>query len=605
MSRILQVFCILFSAGLLSLGIANDLYRFGNPLFGIISLIPFYFVYSSAKSYKEMAFSFALHAIIVHLISSYWLAFFKDFAILTLGCSAFGTGIIAFVAGLFMYLPFSADTRASFLEAHSRQDKAGRVSLKIIWFAATYVLYEWLKSSGFIGYPWGTLYSTMFNCKLFIQIADITGTAGISFLTAIFAALLGEGIEIYFCSKKIPHIHHYAGQYARTAIFCGMLFVISFVYGTVKLLQPDRPEKYLNAILVQQNADPWTQKTDDDTIRLSQKLTEEKLEEAKENNIPIDLVVWSEGCLKYAYPIAEQHYKNYPIGKSVSSFINECNVPFILGGTYLNDENGIRKLYNAALLFDSNGEMRGHYAKNHLVPLAEAIPFSTIPAVSKFLKTVIHISAGFHPGDQYTLFEIQGQHPETRYLPESNIISLRNSFYRQKEIQKERPYVLISTPICYDDSFPDVCGPLVKNGSEVFINITDDSWSRTKSAEYQHFIISSFRTIEYRTSMARSCNSGYSVVLNSKGMILAEQPLFEESAIIVKIPVYKRTATFYLKFGNWLPHAIAWAAILYAIFIFIIKDRISLPYSERKKLNRIQKKIIKKAEKKRRNFDYD
>ena len=196
MSRILQVFCILFSAGLLSLGIANDLYRFGNPLSGIISLIPFYFVYSSAKSYKEMAFSFALHAIIVHLISSYWLAFFKDFAILTLGCSAFGTGIIAFVAGLFMYLPFSADTRASFLEAHSRQDKAGRVSLKIIWFAATYVLYEWLKSSGFIGYPWGTLYSTMFNCKLFIQIADITGTAGISFLTAIFAALLGEGIEI-------------------------------------------------------------------------------------------------------------------------------------------------------------------------------------------------------------------------------------------------------------------------------------------------------------------------------------------------------------------------------------------------------------------------
>lgn len=130
MSRILQVFCILFSAGLLSLGIANDLYRFGNPLSGIISLIPFYFVYSSAKSYKEMAFSFALHAIIVHLISSYWLAFFKDFAILTLGCSAFGTGIIAFIAGLFMYLPFQLIHGPLFLKPIPVKTKPAEFPLK-------------------------------------------------------------------------------------------------------------------------------------------------------------------------------------------------------------------------------------------------------------------------------------------------------------------------------------------------------------------------------------------------------------------------------------------------------------------------------------------
>lgn len=605
MSRILQVFCILFSAALLSLGISNELYHLGNPIYGIISLIPFYLVYSNAKSYKELALCLGFHAIVVHLISSYWLAFFKDFAILTLGGSALASGMFGFVAGLFMYLPFSLDSKASFLEIHSAGNKAGRVTIKIIWFAATYILYEWLKSSGFIGYPWGTLYSTMFNWKVFTQMADITGAYGISFLMALFAAVAGEGLELFYNMHNLINLHHYAGQYARTALFCGLLFILAFVYGIIKLAVPDHPEKYINAILVQQNSDPWKQQTDDPTIRTSQRLTMEKLSEAREKNIPIDLIVWSEGCLKYAYPLAEQHYRNYPLEKSVVSFIKECDVPFILGGTYLKENNGMKNLYNAALLFDSNGEMRGHYAKNHLVPLAESIPFAKIPAVANFLKTVIHISAGFLPGDQYTLFEIKCRYPEKRILPESNIISLKNSISRQRTIEAEKPYALISTPICFDDSFPDVCAPLVKHGSEAFINITDDSWSRTKSAEYQHFVISSFRTIEYRTSMARSCNSGYSVVLNSKGMIISEQPLFEESAIIVKIPVYKRRSTVYLRFGNWLTHASALASILYAFYIFMIKDRSSMILSERKKLNRIQKKIIKKAEKKRRHYFCD
>lgn len=595
MNRILQVFCILFSALILSLGLPNELYTFGSPVYGLISLIPFYLACRNLKGYGEGALLFGLHAVTVHLISSYWLSFFKDFAVVTLGASALYTAVIAFCAGLLFYLPFSRKTKAFNLEQFSTQKESFSICGKVLWFATVYIIYEWLKSCGFVGYPWGTLSGTMFRWKIISQIADITGTYGISFLSAVFAAFVAEGIYLFYTLPHRENSNTAASQYARLSLTVFSLFALTFVYGTFRLLEPAKPEKYINAIIVQQNADPWKQDTDNNTILTSQRLTTKKLAEAKEKGQKIDLVIWSEGCLKYSYPIAENHYKNYPLEKSLANFIKECKIPFILGGTYIRGNLGPgRKLFNAAFLFDKNGEFRGFYGKNHLVPMAESIPFSEYPPVANFLKKVIHISAGFTPGDQYTFFEIPASSSESALLPITETISLKESLSAQKRKKDEPPYVKISTPICFDDSFPDICGPLRKYGSETFINITDDSWSKTKASEMQHFVNSSFRTIEYRISMARSCNSGYSVVLDSKGNIISDLPLFEEAAAIVKIPVYKWKSTVYLRIGNWLPHTAALFALFLIIYTYLVKDRNVLVFSERKKLRKISRKYIKK-----------
>ena len=108
MSRFLQVFYVFFSAAMLALAIPNELIKLGSPLAGFIALIPLYIVYSNLKSYKEAAAVFALHTFLVHVMTSFWLAFFKDFAALTLGASAVGTGIIGGFIGLLMYLPAAA-----------------------------------------------------------------------------------------------------------------------------------------------------------------------------------------------------------------------------------------------------------------------------------------------------------------------------------------------------------------------------------------------------------------------------------------------------------------------------------------------------------------
>ena len=594
MSRFLQVFYVFFSAAMLALAIPNELIKLGSPLAGFIALIPLYIVYSNLKSYKEAAAVFALHTFLVHVMTSFWLAFFKDFAALTLGASAVGTGIIGGFIGLLMYLPAAASSKHIFSESEYSYADAYSVPFKVFWFAAVYTFYEWIKSIGWLGYPWGTISSAMFRLKTFIQIADITGTYGISFLAALFSAAAGEGI-LLFGNKNNINARSVFTSYAAVVKTAVALFALTFLYGIWQYNLPRKPIKYLNTITIQQNADPWAQSGDGDTILLSQRLVDKKLEECKAENKRVDLVVWSEGCLRYTFPDARYHYEYFPPEQPLIPYIGKTGIPFIIGAPYRPDENSGR-IFNAALLFDAEGRLRGAYGKNHLVPFAEAIPFSNVPAIRDFLKNVIHISAGWSPGDQYVLFDVPAHNPVNKILPAVKIVSLAQRADEQKRDEDAPPYVRFGTPICFDDTFPEVCTPIVKNGAELLMNLTDDSWSKLDSAEYQHFAVAAFRAIELRTTLARSTNAGFSAVVDPAGRIKNSMKNFTADSMFTAIPVYKRECTVYMRFGNWLPKLIFLFIIANAVCVFVCvkTGRFEEPESERKKLDKFRKRMLKK-----------
>jgi apolipoprotein N-acyltransferase len=102
-------------------------------------------------------------------------------------------------------------------------------------------------------------------------------------------------------------------------------------------------------------------------------------------------------------------------------------------------------------------------------------------------------------------------------------------------------------------------------GSELFINLTNDSWSRTKSAEYQHYAIASYRPIEFQTTLVRSTNSGYSVVLDPRGLILDDMPLFSEEYLFTEIPVYERVTTFYAAYGDVFVYVLILLCVMFVI----------------------------------------
>ena len=608
MELILQViFSSVFSGIMLSAAIPNEFYLFGCPVYTLIALIPLYLIYNKIKDFRKAFLAFFIQTLTTHLLSSFWLAYFKDFAIFTLGASALGTACIGGAFGLFFFLPYYTSECQSKLNEYSAT--VSLLSLKglrrspvfrILYFAIIYTLYEWAKSSGFLGYPWGTLSSALFRWPLLMQTASITGTYGLTFMLAMFNALAGEFLIQYYGNYSLQKKK--TADTIQAAKLFGILLLLMLIHGLYQYDKTRKPIKEITAITVQQNSDPWQEASDENSILTSQKLTIEKIEELKMADKKANLVIWSEGCLQRPFPMGEDHYFWYPAEKPISDFVEEIKTPCIFGGSVVRNGNGkTKKYFNTTLLYDSTGRYRGYYAKNHLVPFAEALPFMEVPPVHAFMEKVVGISAGWTPGDQYVYFDVPCRITENFRLPAVKTIDLNKSYSQQVD-EEEKPYtVRIATPICFDDAFTDIMRPLFLNGAELFINLTDDSWSRKKSSEIQHFVIASYRAIEYRTTLVRSANAGYSVVVDPAGKVIADLPLFEEAALASDIPVFKREMTTYARFGNWLPYLCLLVFALCAVWSYFDFSPYDYIPSERKikKTKKTEKKSKKNSKNKK------
>lgn len=552
-----QVFCAVFSGILSALAIPNELFNKGSPLFAFVALVPLYMAAKSANSFKKTALLFALDALSCHLLSSYWLANFKDFAVFTLGASAFGTACIEAMAGCIFFFPFSQRGGRQLEQGSPIKPPLLIVNksfsfepYRILHFALVRVIYEWAKSTGFLAYPWGVLSMAAFDNRVLIQCADIFGVYGLTFLTAFSAGVFGELAE--FLQKK-GILEQHSKSRIRFSLACNakclaLALALVSCYGIFRLAQKNEPVKTLNAVLVQQNMDPWASSDDTESLKTSIALSEQGISAFQKKGEIVDLVVWSEAVLRYALPHSIKRYTFYPEDESLFDFIQKKNVPFIIGGPYAIDA-GEKKYANAALVFDRTSVFRGFYGKSHLVPFAEVIPGVEYAWVRKWMSRMVGFSNGWTAGGTYTLFEFDGSvHKELK--PAVQIVQVEDA----ATADNGRAKVRVAVPICFEDAFPDICGPFHQAGAEVFMNITDDSWSKTKSAEWQHFAVASFRAVEYRTSLVRSTNAGVTAVLDNRGRVLQSLPLFEEGYLDAKIPIYPKTQTVYASFGNWFPH---------------------------------------------------
>ncbi len=526
MTQILQVFYIVFSALMLSAGIPNEFLSFGSPILGLFSLVPFYIAINRCKTFKSAGFLCSLEFSLVQLFSSYWLGNFKDFAVFTVGGPVLAYFIFGQAFGRFFY--FSMKYRTS---------RNADLLRRIVLFAAIYTLWEWQKSIGFLAYPWGTLFLSVYKWPLFYQIFDITGTWAVSFLFSLFAALVAEGIML-FTVEKTEESQSLANLYVKTAIFVFIIFGANLCYGIVQYTKVRQPVKFAKTVLVQQNADSWVTGGEDDSVTISQKLSRQGIDQSMElfGQKP-DLICWSEAVLNYAFPGAETFYQFYPPENPLIPFINSTGTPFVIGAPVQVSSEPMQ-FENGAVVFNGDSSIQGYYGKMHLVPFAEYIPFTEYEWFCKIMDRLVGFSSGWHPGTKFSTFTVPTENG-------------KNS-------------LTFSVPICFEDAFADVCRGLWHAGSEVLMNITNDSWSRTNSAEYQHFVVASYRAIELRTTLVRSTNAGYSVVVDPAGRILADMPLFEEAVKCVNVPVFEHCETFYARYGDWL----CWLLLVLALASF-------------------------------------
>ena len=568
MLQFLQIFCTLLSSFLIALAIPNEFLHFGSPLIGLFSLFPFYIALSRSQSLKESFILCFVHGFFTHLFSSFWLGNFAGFAIFTLGASDFGTAFFEGFFALGFYFPVLFESKYAPLSHRSGKNHFS-VPFKIFWFASVYTVWEYCKSTGFLAYPWGTISMTAYKWNTLTQIADITGVYGITFLFASFSAVLGEGTLLLSEISNSDSGKSLFSSYTKACLAILVLVFLSVFYGIDRLSQERYPTKIMNTILVQQNRNP-NRREEEANILAAQKITQEKIDEITQDDEKLDLIVLSEAVLSKRFPAAETYYNYFPDENPLIKFIKKNHTPFVIGGPVVfNDEN--HEYGNSALLFDKNGKFHGSYTKMHLVPFAELIPLRQYERVRKIIKSMVGFSYGWTPGKKPVLFEIP---LESKIEPEKpfDIISIVPEKDKKKKGEPVKS-VLISTPICFDDSAHEVCHALYNAGSEVFVNITNDSWSKTESAEIQHFVVAHYRSIEYRTTTIRSANAGYTCVIDPTGKILADLPLFEEGALSYHVPIYERKLTVYARYGDWLPYTLILLVFTYIFFAVLQKQK--------------------------------
>jgi len=488
----------LLSSFAVSFAQPNDWMLGGNPFLAFVGWVPLFWALRRASSHRAAAGLGALFGLVTTLLQNYWLAFFQDYAIWTIGGVALGLAGYGALLG-------------PILRTLLQRPSATRPFV----VGAAWALFEFFKSNGFLGFPWGLAPYPFHQWAWFIQIIDITGLSFLTFLIISWNAWLAEAWE-----KE--------GFFQRSSgVFFAVLLVGLAGYGVWRLNEPRPSRGTVELALIQQNGDPWNSGDDLGPLATSVRHSREALREARP-----DLVVWSETSLRHPLQEWRPYYERNPADSPLFKVIRSNRAWWLFGNPYFQDFNldqGIREgVVNATVLMNPQAQIVDYYGKIQQVPFAEYIPFWEVPVVKGFFQNFIGLYGSWDLGRQWTVFEVP--------------------------VRGAAKSVAFSTPICFEDAFPWLNSAMVRNGAEILINLTNDSWSRRDSSQVQHHVAALFRTVENRVWMVRSSNAGVTSVIDPTGQVVAGPlPYFQDAHLVFDLPLPKTKAfTPYTLFGDWL-----------------------------------------------------
>ncbi|MCR5442130.1 MAG: apolipoprotein N-acyltransferase [Sphaerochaetaceae bacterium] len=511
-----EVVLLLVAAFVLSLAHPSFMSKRGFGLLSLIALIPVFAVIRNTTWKLVGAYGF-LFGFVYYSIFNYWLTTFHPFAIL----------IVTIIKGAEMVALFFALKAADRWTGCILKGRLVHVFQAVIWVAYAYLSQGW-----FAGYPYGTIAYALYSYKILIQVADLFGIWGITFMMVLPQAFLGNWLCDHYSSTTTEHsegLWKHVLFHKVTLIIFVVLLIAQIIYGIINYSKWKKaePDTSFTVATVQHNADSWKGGYDTykrNFINLEKMSLEAMLRKP-------DLIVWSET----AFVPSVNWYTTYPyegndegdnfdylrkIQNLVNDFVRfgtELGIPLLTGNpsSIIDDEtlppydeegNWNKLDYNSVILFD-DGTIKQIYLKQHLVPFTEHFPYERqMPWLYNLLKANDY--HWWEKGTEPVVFET------------SNGITF-------------------STPICYEDVFGDICADFVANGADLIVNMTNDSWSGSEAAERQHAVMAVFRCIENRKTMLRSTNSGLTCLITPDGTIQGEMEPFKMGWKLWDVPVYE------------------------------------------------------------------
>lgn len=496
---------VALGAILFSLSFPSLFHQWGLFPLAYVALVPVAVLVHRAN-WGEVFFYGFLYGLATYALHNYWLSGFHPLALIAVPL-IYATYFLFFFPLLKL--------------ADSLMPRHGYLLQLAIWLA-----YEYFRTQFFLGYSYGIIGYTQYLFLPLVRLSSLTGVWGVSLLVAFPGLYLGNGLR-----DGWGGLRRFLREHRVAAIAWGSLFVVSVLFGLVNRVDySDSPT--WRVALIQQNSDPW--QGGPPAYRRSLDVSLDLSTRALAEDPDVDVVVWSETSV---VPPIDWHFRHrtsrdsFGIVNDLVDFLADETVPYVIGNAsarLVRNESGDleRRDYNAVIVYE-DGEFTEPYRKTHLVPFTEHFPYQRqLPWLYDLLME--NGSNHWGKGEEYTVFELDG--------------------------------VRFSTPICFEDTFGYLNREFVRRGAEVFVNLTNDLWSKSVAASMQHMQMAVFRATETKRSMVRSTNGGMTTIIDPNGRITHLLEPFTEGYLIGDVPIYAEDDTLYLAWGDWL----AWVMVVIA-----------------------------------------
>ena len=360
----------------------------------------------------------------------------------------------------------------------------------------------------FGGFPWNQLGYTQAGWLHLVQIGDVVGVYGITFLIV----LVNEAV-FQFClwvrGKKTA-----TAKWVMVSALAALAFTLGYGHFRLKQLSHEKALSILQVGTVQPNIpqdEKWVEEKADEVLEILKNLT--GVLEKKD----VQLILWPEAASPYilAYDMEVLPFELPIVRAELLLSAVTLSIHDYAVGKF--DRN-----FNSVLLVNRDGKTLDYYHKNHLVPFGEYIPLKSI---FFFADKLAGEGEDLSPGDTLKSINYQGW--------------------------------LLGTLICFEDLFPELSRKLVASGAHVLINTTNDAWYQYSSAAFQHLAFSKMRAVETRRDVLRSTNTGVSAHIDFTGKILWQSKLYETNVYTTALPM-RSGKTLYVQWGDVLP----WACII-------------------------------------------
>ncbi|MBU3022560.1 apolipoprotein N-acyltransferase [Aestuariibacter sp. A3R04] len=388
------------------------------------------------------------------------------------------------------------------------------LALPFIWVVA-----EWLRSWMFTGFPWLSLGYSQTD-SLLAGWMPVIGETGV---TALVIAL-ATSLALVKRNKRV--------------IYPCLLFSVCFVSGfLLKQVEWVVRDKSYNVAMVQGNIAQslrWVPEQDGPTMEKYRNLTAPLWQS--------DLIIWPEAAvpkleLMATGYLAELDKKAYESNSGlITGIVNynweseeAWNNLLVLGKTKPTD-TGPQYHY-----FHNN-----RYAKHHLLPVGEFVPFEDI------LRPLA------------PLFD----------LPMS---SFSRGDYEQPNLVANG--IHLAPAICFEIAFPRQVAANVHANTDMIVTVSNDAWFGHSHGPAQHLEIARVRAIEFGRPVLRATNNGITAFINEKGDVDAVLPQFEAASISATVQA-QHGLTPYNYFGDLLVWALS--ALGFAIALFLSRKQSTL-----------------------------